>query len=218
MVLALAICLVILASGLMTDRPVRAQLPTGRPISPKSMAGGASWSTDSRYYVFATSISGNGIESPDPMWSKYDTQTGNTAEFNIWPLQPQLSTAERKVFKTAALIDSKSFMFSSPNGRYIVYAGNIPIGNSAAFPVMLGDRQTLQAVDTGMQIGSPFDGPQDFQVIWNDASSAFTVRPAGYMASGFASVAGFVARFDSDITQLQFQTMLPSILVLEVNG
>jgi len=128
-----------------------------------------SWSTDSRSLVFNDGV----------VWQQYDLQTRRLSQSQTWPLQPQLTKAEKLLFKP------QSFMFGSPNGRYIVYVGRCrPFpkgkvggeGTTCESYIELLDRYQGKAFDVAV-VGfvDYYNGSDDFSIFWNRQSSAFTI-------------------------------------------
>jgi hypothetical protein len=100
----------------------------------------------------------------------------------MWPLQPVLTTAEIRIFKPL-LVGATTFIFASPDGRYLVYS------MQDTQRLVIGDRmlgQTYLLPD--ISIPDPTTGPDQFRILWSDDSTAFTVVFASAFSDEFGAV------------------------------
>lgn len=67
----------------------------------------------------------------------------------------------------------ETFIFQSPNGRYLVFGGNRNLDN--VIPLKIADRQLIQTTDLSIDAGSPILDTETFSVWWSGDSSSFVV-------------------------------------------
>jgi hypothetical protein len=169
-------------------------------------AGGGykfSWSSDSRYLIFSSdSITPIKADLPSSKpWKEYDTVTNILSESVIWPLQVTLTAKEERVFQTKSPHDlGLSVIYSSPNGRYLVYAGEEKsLYEGVIWSLILGDRQkhTLKVLNQNVYDPVRVD---NFHVIWNKASTAFVVVQPEPTKEISRIVSAYVNGFEDDIS------------------
>ncbi len=132
------------------------------------------WSADSRQLVFAEDATSR-VDMTDDHWNSYDVAAEELQMASRWPLQPTFTSQEQSAFNVASGVVQTSFIYASPNGRYLIYA---PAEENPRIPAPLAvsDRQTLQTYVEPESILDPFSGPKEFSVIWAADSSAFVLR------------------------------------------
>lgn len=125
------------------------------------------WSTDSTNFVFLGSTTQRGVQIPEPNWYSYDVATAILNNASTWSLQPVLTSTEIANLNPF-LAGNTTFMFVSPNGRYVVYT----IQDTQA--LALGDRLLGQVYPIpNVFIPSPTIGTDQFRVLWSADSTAF---------------------------------------------
>jgi len=109
------------------------------------------WSSDSTSVVFLPEYGGVAVQVPqDAAWQQFDLRTKQVTKSVIWPFQPTLTDQEKVAFVLGSEGRDVSFAFTSPNGKYLVYAGQMSAERTWA--VMLADRQSGQVVDTSTKV------------------------------------------------------------------
>src|SRR5579859_7900032 len=140
--------------------PISAQ-GESTPILTNFAAYEIDWSLDSRYVAFFNGdvSSVPQVTGTDPTtWKRYDTQTKILTDSKVWPFVPQLTVRELQAFSPNT-DQGQSLMFASPDGQYLVYIGKADNQDEGtSWHLMLGNRRTLQTVDTGIFAYQPFSG------------------------------------------------------------
>jgi hypothetical protein len=163
------------------------------PIYVGTIPSNLSWSTDNQDLIFL----GTGIERAVNVstadWYKYDTLTNTLSQYQTWPLQPALSTTEKQEFMPLSL-KRPSFIYGSPNGQYLTYAID------ETYKLTLANRQPVEKIvlQPGVTIPDPISGPDAFNVLWSNDSTAYTVMYASAFSDDFGTI--FVSGYTSDIS------------------
>ncbi len=133
------------------------------------------WSPDSQFVSFHLGGSDIYVETEWESWYGYELDTGILSEGHVWPLQPQLSKAELENFNP---LDG-SYIFLSPNERFIVYATQDDTldyyESGLHFGLALGDLETGERKNLSLYVETPLNGPEYLNVTWSADSSAFVV-------------------------------------------
>jgi hypothetical protein len=108
-------------------------------------------------------------------------------------LQPALSTTEMQEF-TPLSSERPSFIYESPNGQYLTYAID------ETYELTLANRQPIEKIvlQPGVTIPDPISGPDAFNVMWSNDSTAYTVMYASAFSDDFGTI--FVSGYTSDIS------------------
>lgn len=167
-------CVVMVSLIQVGARPLAAQDHEHQPIY-EGAVGDLSWSSDSQYVSFLDAFGTNPPvyfdESSVRSWQQYDPVTGNLTASKMWPQQPLLTDDEQDFFQPTDLPDgSATYVFESPDKRYLVYCSPIQASPSL---LTLGNRAGMELLGLDDVINNPFIGPRAFRVIWSADSSAF---------------------------------------------
>ena len=159
--------------------PTHAQRDGFEPITQNGVNLGSAWSIDSRRFVFGEGTNQAGVRVTDESWYEYEIETGILKRGNVWPLQPTLTGSERRLFDPAITPDGRaSFMYPSPNGRYVAYAHF----GTDIINVDVADRHLHRDIHTPAYVFDPFFSPYGFRVLWSEDSTTFvtlTQQPLG---------------------------------------
>jgi dipeptidyl aminopeptidase/acylaminoacyl peptidase len=167
-----------------------------------------SWSHDGHYLAFSDATIPT-VEMYDELssWYRFDTQLNQLEQTTTYPFQTSLSSEEEQSFAPAN-DEGLSLIFSSPNERYIVYAGSlVPVyadqdkerAIGFYFNLMLGDRLTLHATSIDDPVYWPFSGTEQFNVVWSEDGRAFITNHANVMVDYAAVVGGYVSNYTQDV-------------------
>src|SRR5688572_28249488 len=124
--------------GLLSAPPEQVQAQGFHPIYHFGNVSDMSWSTDGRLSFKS------GMWVPSGTWYEYYPEAQMLIEVPSWPRQPNLSADELAFFRPTKDQDTgqiNTFMFSSPNGRYVVFPSEL--GGT-----WIADRQTGQLAET----------------------------------------------------------------------
>ncbi len=159
--------------------PVSAQ-GSEQPIYVGSGITNVKWSEDSSSLVFQEPFNSDyGVVTPErDTWFQFFVSSRQVARTNSWPLQPTLTGNQRQRFEIAF----DSFIFPSPNGRYLVYVAE-PVSwtNPVLFPIGLADLQTNQhriIQEIQVKNASVFD--TNYAILWSGNSLVFSLVGEGY--------------------------------------
>lgn len=149
----------------------------------------------------------NGPNTPnDDTWRQYSVITKQTTRSTFWPLQPDLTTEQIQDFEIYWVGDDLSFVFASPDGRYLVYSGQIQSEFSNRSPLGVADLVTgKHRLLTGEEnLGwNTFQGIFEYYYIqWSEDSSAFT------LSNRLQSSVHYVSHFD-DLGKLEVKWLSP---------
>jgi WD40 repeat protein len=120
------------------------------PVSESPTAGNRQeWSADSQIYAYRnpdkdlprTNSTNSQVFLQYPYWETFNPATGDWFETTVWPLYPNLSEAEKAVFK------SDGFIRTSPDGEILVYP-------SATQKLTIANRTTQQIFETDIDYPS----------------------------------------------------------------
>ncbi len=211
----LMLCMV--SMTLLSVIAIHAQTPN--PIITISTAdpAGPEWSLDGRYLAWLEQ--GSNLSTQDfvdyPNWRLYDIQTQQISSSNGYPFLPQLSPQEAQVFTPDPPVgdtddDHPKIVYVSPNGRYLVYAGKRqPFGDGYVWKLMLGDRQTLQLLETNLPM---YDASSlsAASVAWSPDSRVFvlTQRIDSGGSGGNIAPALYVTGYDGNIAGYRNQSQI----------
>lgn len=209
--------MLLILTALLSASGVTAQ-NLGTPIYSRSNAAitNVSWSQDSTTLVFHDAVllnSGDydsGVQTIHNTWIQYQL-SGNITTSNQWYLQPPLSVTQQQHFQIAQDGGQTSFIFRSPNQRYIVYATQKPIGwEGFGWPLALGDLRNGQHVFVGKAVVWDLtDFDYQYRVQWSDDSATFTVRTSSLM--GDEPRIYYVHNYDISLDNLVAQYLLQGI-------
>lgn len=128
------------------------------------------WSLDSHLVAFSPDIL---VESE---WKTYNVTTNQLIVGNRYPFLPNLTETERAFF-VRANDDMDSFAYSSPNERYIVYAGEpTQLNFPQDWRLIIGDRQTQTKRNTSLPIFYPTLKENYFDIFWKADSTSFIIE------------------------------------------
>lgn len=92
------------------------------------------WANDSSQFVFQEASDVGVYTEGLNTWHSYSIMTEHLTSADFWPLQPDITVAQWQTFEIYPLAKDSSFVFASPNGRYIVYNA---IGTDSHMPIAL---------------------------------------------------------------------------------
>lgn len=171
-----------------------------------------SWSSDSETLVFQDLLTYNANGGNDigvqpetsGTWHTYHVTSGQLTDEDVWPLQPALTPEQVQLFEIVTDDGQISFVFPSPNGRYIVYAAQKPPDWQAmSLPVGLADLQTGEhIIFTNMGVSnletfSMTEEISDYTVLWSADSGAFTIETRSL--HGSAPRVNFVSNYATSV-------------------
>jgi hypothetical protein len=156
------------------------------------------WSTDSQNLVFLRGDSASGIETLRGEWVNYNTTTKQITTSAVWPLLPSLSTTEIETFSPTQ--NGLTFMFGSPDGRYLAYPQLNDGGIVQYLAVADRTTQTMFTSDEDQLFG-PSGGIDGFNVLWSTDSSAFVAAQSAPFAEGYLYY--YISDFSSDIADAE---------------
>lgn len=150
------------------------------------------WALDSKSFIFQYATE-TGVKTTSPSWFQYQVEGKQLIQTNQWPLQPSLTSTQQQIFEVMIDTSGKStFLFSSPNGRYVVYVSRrwakIPGFALAIADLQTNEHKILDDISVG---ASTYD--LLYSVKWSKDSKAFAVNvdepPAlcSYYVTNFAS-------------------------------
>jgi hypothetical protein len=175
------------------------------------------WSTDGRYLAWVE-VSGSQSDAyyvDNPNWRTYDLQTQQISTRAGYPFLPQLSSQEAAVLAPeppdGGLGDQRpKVVFVSPSGRFLVFAGKRQTqGNKSTWKLMLGDRQRLQLLETGLELDTS-SNLAAIDVKWSSDSSSFALSQ-GYDTSdisGSIAPALFVSGYSTNLANYMNQSQI----------
>lgn len=152
-----------------------------------------SWSADSLQFAFTNGIEPipAAVEMNDEDWFEYDVTTRLLIRHIQWPLQPTLTDAEETIFSPGA-----TFMFASPDGRFLIYAGDRQ--PDELFWMKIADRQNQKASNLPDFVLSPTSGTEDFNVLWSADSASFVTSSTS--ENGY-NIVDYTSNFQSDLSK-----------------
>lgn len=156
------------------------------------------WTPDSSVLVFQIeqydNSAGRPMTGPNTpnyeTWRQYDLTSGQISRGTIWPLQPDLTAEQYRDFEIYNSDIDRSFVFQSPDGRYLVYTAFVS-ASSYGFPLGIADLSTgnhrilgdLEGIKRNNNLGDL----EFYKVQWSENSGAFTLhslmRPGFYYIS-----------------------------------
>ncbi len=210
-----SLLLVLVSLGLILKVEIKhstAQSGTLSPTISGVFPSQITWSVDNTKFVFQNHDSiGFGVNSSTQNWVQYDTETSQINYSNRWHLQPSLSATELQVFEPFTGSGVDTFIFQSPNNRYLVYGGDyVELSNADVWNVTVGDRQSNEVFDTSEFIIDPFSGPDGFKVIWSDDSNSFVIQAKAASGSDLRLIY-FATNYGSSLSDMTLQKIEPII-------
>lgn len=133
----------------------------------------------------------NGPNTPNyDTWRQYYIITGQTIRASVWPLQPDLTEQQYQSFEIYNSDIDRSFVFQSPNGRYLVYTAFVS-ASSYGYPLGIADLSTgnhrILGDLEGIKRNNSLGDLESYMIRWSDGSSALTLhsiqRPGFYYIS-----------------------------------
>ncbi len=143
------------------------------------------WSSDSTKLIFqqGTFHEGNpdyGVISHRMTWYVFSTNDKKIIQTDTWPLQPYLSLEQIDIYSVATLDDQISFLFPSPNARYLIYAAERPDDWTQYYPLGIVDLQTREhQVLEDIVVTDLEEFTWNYDVSWSEDSSSALVRTSG---------------------------------------
>jgi hypothetical protein len=168
------------------------------------------WSTDSQFLVFG--LAENDVRSSTGDWLRYDVSTEETQRSNRWYLQPRLRPGEEALFQPY----DRTFVYASPDERFIAYAVEHPSPITTVPILAVGDRQREEvvALPDVYYIRDPYGGPDDFEVLWSADSRSFTLTNRfGRSGDTLLVTSLFVTGFASEPPDVQVQDWSESLVI-----
>lgn len=146
-----------------------------------------SWSPDSHNLVFQVESYDNEADRPiygpytpgTDYWHSYSVETGQILRGEIWPLQPHLTPQQFQDFEIYHNGNDQSFVYISPNGRYLIYSGQVPANAGYGLPLGIADLDTgtHRLLDESEDVERN-DIPgyiEAYKIQWSENSTAFTL-------------------------------------------
>lgn len=172
------------------------------------------WTPDSSHLVYQIELYDNIADRPingpntpnDDTWRQYSVATGQTSRGTTWPLQPDLTPQQFNDFDIFHNGDDHSFVYASPNRRYLVYSAQVPANAGYGLPLGVADlsNNSHRILDSEQGVyGNDFPGDfLFFSILWSEDSSAFTLD------SGFGRHLYYISQLD-DLDSLVVQLLNP---------
>ncbi|MBX3062270.1 MAG: hypothetical protein KF726_04795 [Anaerolineae bacterium] len=183
------------------------------------------WSLDSTTFVFQQNLyldTGGrdfGVHTASMNWYAYDQARHEVTRSDDYPFQPILDTTQKQAMQLAAIEGQESFVFSSPNGRFLAYLAEPPTDwcdgiDVCGRPLAIYD----QAVESFQYIsyvnmfnstsyvtsGDISDFEHDFNLVWSANSSTLY----GYtLTSGNAPLTFRITGFNTSPLVLTVQML-----------
>ncbi|MBE7514911.1 MAG: PD40 domain-containing protein [Anaerolineales bacterium] len=191
--LGIALC-ILFSCVVGRELPIQGQSNRLRKISPFSQANYIEWARDSRSFVTSSSqpvVSDN--------WIYYAMDSDTFTDSSIYPFLPQLTTEENALF----IRHPDAFSYLSPDGRYLIYAGDTFV--SEGYPWMIGDRQTQTTRMMEPPLLEPFSKKDGFDVTWDHGSKSLimTVCANPFFCSR-ANAYVYVRGFENGLSSIVF--------------
>ncbi len=166
------------------------------------------WSNDSGSLVFQEPFNELiGVQTSERnTWYQFISDTKQVTRSNSWPLQPALTSGQRQSFEIAF----DSFIFPSPNGRYLVYVAE-PAGwtNPALFPIGLADLQTNQhRIIQEIQVNNASVFDTNYVISWSGNSLVFSIVGEGYAGKRQPF---YVSNFTPNLSTLIVQSIVEGL-------
>lgn len=162
------------------------------------------WSANSQYLIFKGGSADASVNLSQGRWFSYDVNTNQLTESQIWPLQG--SVPNIPIFTPINRVNSTfvSYVFQSPNGRFLIYAGEEGTLSSGTlrYHLTIADTQNSETSLTPILVRNPFDGPDQLNVLWSEDGTAFIV-----VDQQLTPVIKYVDGFVSDISSARIQIL-----------
>lgn len=158
------------------------------------------WSPDSKEFIFGDLCSSN--------WKVYDTSQKQLYDDADFPLLSYHAVDDTLRARYGMAEGFEAHTRYSPDGHYMVYVSNVTIdvvieGTFSAHLVALADLQTGES-QTMDFIVEPFTDATEFDVIWSDDGTAFSMnRYAWSYSPSYVVVNGY----DKELANVQLQGM-----------
>jgi hypothetical protein len=153
-----------------------AQTDLSPPIDVNTLIRGLWWSSDSKAFVFSTSLDSLNIESPDAFWYSYSVDTGLLTTSKSWPLQPNLAVVSLADSSEVDLSDVNGyFNYLSPDGLAAVVTANqvlesnVSLRNPIAGNISISNSTLTDFVPFALE----GVGPDGYRIQWSEDSSTF---------------------------------------------
>lgn len=178
-----AICVAtLLTTGLLLSRPFTMIHAQDAPIIRGILPYNVSWSDDSSRLFFQDGgLYDRGVQTDGLNWYEYSVVTEELTQSNTWPLQPNLTTEQLEHYHIAHNEPNgggMSFVFPSPNNRYLVYAATKPTdwGEAPTWPLGIADLHSGEyRIFEEIIVQELSDYERTYRVRWSANSSSFTV-------------------------------------------
>lgn len=188
--------IIIIILSVLSVQKKEAQQPLFEPIVTDVSSANLMWSTDSQQLVFRSIfVSQSTVHIIENDWSVYNIVTKSLSQTDVFPLQPTLTRAESLAFDPAFYDNLESFIYVSPNERYIAY-GELP--TEQGWSVTIGDRYTREKIQTNIQVLNPFLA-DEFDVIWSADSNTLLVTTNDYSSQPFIQ---YVSNWNDNSTEI----------------
>lgn len=206
--LILLLCITIFS---VNTQVIHAQTDNQPVYEGDTIVGNMGWDADSRWIYFQEFFDGNsfGVNPEIPQqWIGYDTVTDQLQRFDPWPLQPTLTAIQMTDFEVATANGIVSFVFPSPNGRYIVYAAQKP-PQALDGPLGIADLQTGEHIVIDSVYISRIDAYETswrgyYRVRWSADSSAFIIETNRPVVD---STLYYVSNFSTDVSNTSVEDL-----------
>jgi hypothetical protein len=163
---------------------VLAQAPEFAPIYSGLPVKNVAWSSDSQKLTFQEAQSETDASSLSDSWLAFDTLTQSLQSASEWPLQPNLTSSLQQTFGTEqALTESNSFLFRSPDNRYIVGNEQLSAETGRDDLGIVVDTVANQTFALTIPLLGSETGPDLFDVHWSTNSEAFTLSTTALLAT-----------------------------------
>lgn len=164
--LAMTILIVCIGCSLLLALP-HTQGQSGRlkKLLPSVQVSYFEWARDSRSFAYS-------LDSPEVrdsfnserFWTHYNLDTETFVESSTYPFLPQLTPQEETTFVRT----TNTFSYLSPDGRYLLYAGEIKYEGveTRYWTLMIGDRQSQSTLALPYPLFQPQSKIGAFDVKW----------------------------------------------------
>ncbi len=189
--IALTIAVLFAGMTIISAQTPTIQSPTGGQYS--------EWSSDSQLFVYQNigkdfpnvTRTASDVFMAAPYWEAFNPQTGGLVESSVWPLYPNLSAMEKRVFHT------EGFISTSLDGAILVYP-------SLKGKVTIANRTTQEIFETSIDYLAPDHSP----IVWSDDDQSIVIEGAGVSAYEFDPILYYLHLVDrEDLSQTQIYSV-----------